>query len=177
MKFTIHDMGMGMIQAVNDDIALIGGMRSGNSSADVTRLRYVIYDMTMYAEMSKANKSEQDIDKACQVGNVDLFVTDGTQFDVKGLVNIEIDKDKRKNGYASKVIKSILNTTENELNIHDIKKQYVSTWRKLGVEEFTNGNGRVVQASKYSGFLHGVIPAQTLEIELNAQNLDSEMSM
>lgn len=158
MKFTISDMGMGMIQAVNDEIALIGGMRSGNSSANTTRLRYVIYDVVKYAEMTDKGESQADIDNECQVGKVDLFIKDGTKFDVTGLVNIEVTK--KKEGYAKKVINGIVSTIDNELKIHDIKKKAVKIWEKLGVTSFTNGSGKEVDISKHKGFTEGFIPSR-----------------
>jgi hypothetical protein len=36
VKLKVQELGMGLVNAENDDIMLVGGMRSGNSQSDVT---------------------------------------------------------------------------------------------------------------------------------------------
>lgn len=180
MKLKISDIGMGLITAQNENILLAGGFRSGNSSAGVTRRKYMIYDKIRWNELEKidgitANEAQ---DKSL-VGFVELFVRDGKEdiFDVVGLVNIEINKEERRNGYARKTMDGIRHHTGNELEIHDIKKHYAATWRKLGVTLFHNGHGQPVQVSKSTGFIAGRMPPIDQAPEMSKKTQESSMDM
>lgn len=177
MKMKIQEAGMGFIQAENDKIVLAGGMRSGSSAADVTRKRFIILDVIKYNELSAQGAEQAVIDDKCNVGIVDLFIKDGTLFDVKGLVNIEIKKEHRKNGFARDVLEGIRHTTGQSLEIHDIKKHVASVWRKLGVETFHNGHGRELKVSKVSAKmnLNGTMPPIAPQLENNIE--DNSLSM
>lgn len=174
MKLKVQGIGMGLVNAQNNDIMLVGGMRSGNSSHDTTRRRYTIYDKRQWQSMAKEGVSDESIEKACNMGIVDLFVIDGQEesFGVKGLVNIEIKKEHRRKGIASKVVSAIRETTGQQLNVHDIKKHVSSVWRKLGVTEFHDGHGRPVQVSKVpaSRNINGVMPPLDLTLENKSKN-------
>lgn len=178
MKLECEQIGMGLIQAKNEKIILVGGMRSGSSSADVTRLRYQIIDPVRWKTMSENGATKEELNTWCEVGLVDLFVKDGTDFDVKGLVNIEINMLHRREGYARKVVEAIRHTTGNPLLIHDIKKRYASTWRKLGVENFHTSSGTPIKVSKVAASvtINGTMPAIGHEKTIEKSS-DSEMSM
>jgi hypothetical protein len=123
-----EDVGLGMEQLANDDIALVGGMRSGNSKGDETRLKYTVYDMkaiTKNDDMANANDYI--------LGDVELFVEDGTG-KIRGLVELNI-KDKKK-GIGRKIIDSLIQSdfVNDEFKIHSIKKSAVPFWKKMGVE-------------------------------------------
>lgn len=120
-----HDIGMGLYQMSNDEVALVGGMRSGNSSAGFTRLKFMIYDLR--GAEGQLTPEEQE---AREAGIVELFVKDGTQT-AEGLVNIELKPNFRKGGTGRLVIQS-LKDTFGELKIYDIKKKAVPFWRKMG---------------------------------------------
>ncbi len=177
MKMNVKEAGMGFIQAENDRIVLAGGMRCGNSPADVTRKRFIILDVLKYNELQAQGAEQSVIDDKCNVGIVDLFIKDGTKFDVKGLVNIEIKKEHRKNGLAREVLNGIRHTTGQSLEIHDIKKHVASVWRKLGVETFHNGHGRELKVSKVSAktLLNGTMPP--IEPKLENTIDDNSLSM
>lgn len=170
MKLEIQELGMGLVNAQNDDIILVGGMRSGSSSAGLTRRRYTIYDKVEWIKLDTAGVNEDDIEKACNKGFVDLFVKDNeyATLGVTGLVNIEIKKVHRREGLARKVIDAIRETTGQDLEIHDIKKHVASVWRKLGVTDFHDSHGRTMQVSKVPAFrnLNGTIPALEKALEV-----------
>jgi hypothetical protein len=183
MKLKIKEIGMGLINAQNNDIILVGGMRSGNSSADVTRRKYIVYDKEKWLNLSKKGVGDNQMEAACNMGHVELFIKDGEEakLGVKGLVNIEIKKEHRRNGIARKVINAIRETTGQSLEIHDIKKHVASTWRKLGVTEFHDGHGKPVMVSKQSASrtLYGTMPPleKSLKVKKKVLNaLDEGMS-
>ena len=123
-----EDAGLGMEQLANDDIALVGGTRSGNSRGDESRLKYIVYDMkaiTKNDDMANANDYI--------LGDVELFVEDGTG-KIRGLVELNI-KDKKK-GTGRKVIDSLMKSdfVNDDFKIHSIKKSSVPFWKKMGVE-------------------------------------------
>jgi hypothetical protein len=137
-------MAMGMEQLSNDDVALVGGMRSGSSQGDETRLKYTVYDMkaiTKNDDMANADKYE--------LGDVELFVEDGTG-KVRGLVQINI-KDKKK-GSGKKIIDSLMASdfVNDDFKIHDIKKKALPFWKKMGVE-FENPKGEANLKRKGGG--------------------------
>jgi hypothetical protein len=125
-KLETHDIGMGLYQMANDELALVGGMRSGNSSAGYTRLKFMIYDLRGW-EGGQMPAEEQE---AREAGFVELFVKDGTQT-AEGLVNIELKTNFRRGGTGRLVIQS-LKDTYGELKIYDIKQKAVPFWRKMG---------------------------------------------
>lgn len=121
---------MGLEEMHNDEIVLYGGMRSGNSKGDRTRLRFMIFDR----KMLDAGVPQEE----CEVGFTELFVMDsapsGPLGDIEGLVNIEIKKEFRKGGYGSKVINALKATTKNKLQIYDVQKKAYPFWRKVGAK-------------------------------------------
>lgn len=177
MKLTITDVGMGLIAAHNDSISLVGGMRSfqGVNAAGTTRLKYIIQDNLIYNEMKSAGFSDSDSDRKCSIGFIELNIANGSKFDVCGLINIEINKDERKKGYAKTVINSILATIEKDLPIHDIKKHYASVWKKLGVSCFTNLYGEEIKVTKATGTINGLIPHNAPEKVLKVDSCSFSM--
>ena len=173
MKFEVQNIGFGLIAAENDNIILLGGMRSGSSSAHVTRRKYDIHDKNLWAKLIDEGMDKGEAQDKSKAGFVELFVKDGEElrFGVTGLVNIEINEDKRKSGLARKVLDGVRHTTGKELEIFDIKKHYASTWRKLGVEVFHNTQGGPVKVSQYKGTINGTMPP----IE-QAKNLEQKQS-
>jgi len=182
MKLKVQELGMGIINAENDDVMLVGGMRSGNSQSGATRRRYTVYDKLEWLKLSKEGMHEDNVEKACNKGIIDLFVKDGEEvsFGVKGLVNIEIKKPHRREGMAKRVLNAIRETTGQELEIHDIKKHVASVWRKLGVTEFHSSNGRPMQVSKVPAHmnLNGTMPALESALEVKTSpEYDSDDGM
>lgn len=179
MKLNIENIGLGLIAASNDNIILAGGMRSGNSSANLTRRKYTIYDKSIWEDMLKNGSSNDDAQIASEVGITELFVEDGKELSlgVTGLVNLEVKKEHRKKGIARKVVDAIRHTTGKELGIFDIKKAYVSTWRKLGVEDFHNGSGKTIKVSKHTGPIYGTMPPIELAKTNDKTEKDPEFGM
>ena len=121
-----HQTGM-IDQMSNDDIALVGGMRSGNSKGDETRRMYTLYDMKNMDE-DFANAQDQEI------GNIQLFTEDATD-KIRGIVDIKIPTSKRKQGHARKAIESIVASefSNKPFKIYDITKTAYPFWKKMGV--------------------------------------------
>lgn len=119
------ELGMGLSQYTNDNFIMWGGMRSGNSPAGETRLRFVIYSV----ELLKSGVEQE----AAEVGYVELFVNDETH-EITGLVNIVIKPKFRKGGYGRKIVQDIKDTTKTGLNIFDIQKRAKRFWDKMGVQ-------------------------------------------
>ena len=128
-----HDMPMGMFNMQNEDVAIAGGMRSGNSRAGLTRLKFMIFDLRGLDGQMTAEEQE-----ARDSGYVELFVKDGTK-DVEGLVNIEIKPAMRRSGIGRIVIQSLADTFD-DLRIYDIKQKAVPFWRKMGATFYADSH-------------------------------------
>jgi hypothetical protein len=116
-------------EMVNDEIVIAGGIRSGNSKGDETRRKYIIYDY-------KSMLEKDDIDNAAkyELGSLQLFVEDRTG-KIRGLVDIKIPKDKRKQGAARKAIEALVNSefSNKPFKIYDIQRSAYQFWKKMGV--------------------------------------------
>lgn len=146
------DAGMGMVQMWNDNVAIVGGLRSGGSSAGLTRLKYVLYDIK--------GANEKGIEpQDNEVGFVELYVEDGSG-NIEGLVNIKLDPKNRRGGLGREIIQSLIESpfVNRPFKVYDIKKGAVPFWRKMGVE-FTAMDFKtpVTNPSKRTGGLFGVI--------------------
>lgn len=126
-----REMAWGMEEMANDDIALVGGIRSGSSPANLTRLKYSIYDVPVLKQLQQTGGDQND----ALVGYVDLMVEDGTG-DVVGLVNIEMKRGGKRQGYGSQVIRSIIDSpfARKPFRIYSIQPKAVGFWKKMGVE-------------------------------------------
>lgn len=126
-KIERFPMGLGMEQIVGDHVALVGGMRSGNSPANETRLKYIIFDIAMH----EAGKEEE-----AEVGFCELFIEDGTG-EILGLVNIKMKQGYRSLGYGEKVLQDLIDNAKNgELRIHDVNTNSRARkfWNKMGIQ-------------------------------------------
>tara|TARA_B100000749_G_scaffold280150_1_gene275013 strand:+ start:3042 stop:3602 length:561 start_codon:yes stop_codon:yes gene_type:complete len=173
MKLEINQIGMGCVAAENSEVGLVGGIRSGGSSEGLTRRKYVIFDSQRWSQMAKEGAEHKVMEKACNVGFIELLVKDGEEdtLGVTGVANIQIKPKERDNGIGRKVINAIRETTGQALEIHDIKKHRAGVWKKLGVTEFHNGEGRPVQVSKQHAdlLLYGTMPPIGQEPEVKAK--------
>lgn len=158
-KMSKHDIGMGMTAYQNDEIVLVGGFRSGGSSSEYTRLKYLVYDISTVSPAEAQENSDE-----YEVGFVEVFVLSSGKID--GLVNIELKPKFRRGGFGKKVIKSLMLTTGSDLKIFDIKKKALSFWIKMGVEFYKSIEFKVKldnpprkQLTLMSKFgLYGIIP-------------------
>jgi hypothetical protein len=125
------EIGMGLEQMHNNDIALVGGMRSGSSPAGLTRLRYSIYDVPMLKQLKQDGGDQYD----AHVGYVELMVEDGSG-NLAGLINIEMKRGSKRAGYGEQVIRSIMDSpfAQKPFKIYDIQKKALGFWKKMGVE-------------------------------------------
>jgi len=152
-KMAKTEHGFGMTSYQNDEIMLAGGMRSGNSKGDQTRLKYLIYDIEGVMSKEEFHKEQ----KEREVGFVELFVMDATG-EIDGLVNIKINPKSRKGGYGRKVIRAILDTIDGDLKIYDIKQGAISFWNKMGIEYYSaDFETRINKPRKVRTGLFGII--------------------
>jgi len=122
---TKHELGMGMSSYQNKEIFLAGGMRSGNSDSEHTRLKFMVYDIRGVEPEEFRDRQEE-----LEMGFVELFVVDATG-EIDGLVNIKLEPKARGNGVGRIVIES-LKATAGSLKIFDIKRSAIPFWKKMG---------------------------------------------
>ncbi len=130
-KLKKHEMGMGMSSYQNSDVLLAGGMRSGNSDAQHTRLKFMIYDIRDITPEEFREKQDE-----LEMGYVELFVNDSTG-EIDGLVNINLKPKARGNGIGRAVIESLI-TTAGNLKIYDIKRTAIPFWKKMGATFYSD---------------------------------------
>lgn len=136
-QMTRTDIGFGLSQWANDNFALVGGYRDGSSSAGESRLRYDILSVPFY--------NEKGPDHA-KIGYVVFRVSDEDD-SILGLIDIKLDPKHRKSGFGRQLIKDIVDSTKDGLDIHDIKKSAQKFWAKVGTE-FTNNRNTQGRISK-----------------------------
>jgi hypothetical protein len=149
------EIGMGLEQMHNNDIALVGGMRSGSSPAGLTRLRYSIYDVPMLKQLKQDGGDQND----ALMGYVELMVEDGSG-NIAGLINIEMKRGSKRAGYGTQVIRSIMDSpfAQKPFRIYDIELKAVGFWKKMGVE-FTRSDFKTpTEPTKLNaGHIFGII--------------------
>jgi len=121
----------GMSQFANNKIVIAGGFRDGTGSADVgeVRLKYFVYDHTQQGPNGNA----------IEVGSVVLNVDMNDPSKIMGLVNIDIKKKFKGQGYGRYIIDSIKSTILGPINIYDVKKGAVGFWDKMGATPNVSG--------------------------------------
>jgi len=151
-KLERSPIGMGLEAMHNDEIAIVGGMRSGNSKGDETRLKYMVYDVKgLSGEMTEEETKKREI------GYVELFVEDGSG-KIRGLVNIQLTPKFRKGGLGRKVIDSLMTVVDKQLEINDIKKSAITFWKKVGTKFYDSTLTNVVDKPRqHKGTLRGII--------------------
>lgn len=137
MKLDVESIGFGLIAAQNNEVALVGGMRSGNSGPGETRAKFMIYDTQEMDALINKGMQPQDAQKESESGFVELYLKDGDKFDVSALVNIEVDKDKQGKGLGTKVVQSLIDSKEGSLDIIDIQPTSFPFWNKMGVDNWS----------------------------------------
>jgi len=125
------NIGHGMEEFRNDDIALVGGIRAGSSPANTVNLRYAIYDVPLLQQLKQQGGDEDQ----AHMGFVDLYLDDVTG-DIVGLINIEMKRGNKRAGYGAHVIRSIMDSpfTRKPFRIYDIQMKALGFWKKMGVE-------------------------------------------
>ena len=133
-KMILREAGFGTTQLSNGDIAFVGGLQTeGLGTPGTARLRYSIFDMQVYKEQGAA-----DADSGFVEINIAIDEDGNLTDTIEGLVNIEINKDKRGNKIAQRSINALLSNAQNgELKIYDIQKKAKGFWENLGIE-YTN---------------------------------------
>lgn len=120
-----HTPGAFGEQYVNDAVALVGGFRTGKiPPPGYNRLFYTIISMEEYKETGDADASTY--------GTCELYKN--AQGELCGLIDIKLDKSKRKAGIGGAVIKSLLATYGKDFAVMDIRKPAVGFWKKMGCE-------------------------------------------
>jgi len=121
-KLIKSEVGM-FTQYVGDNFFLHGGMRSGNSPGNLTRVMYNIYSKNI----------EGHDGRLVHIGKVELFIEDSTG-EIEGLINISFMPTYRKRGFGEKLIKDLVDTTPNGLKIYDVKPAAKGFWNKMGIQ-------------------------------------------
>lgn len=117
----------------NDDICLFGGWRVGSSPAGYLRVGYVILDVPIFNQTGDQ--------QAAEMGNVHVYRDNENR--LAALINIELDKTKRKEGVGGRVVRALAATHDDHLVIIDIRPKAVGFWKKMGCE-FYYSNGTPV---------------------------------
>ena len=182
MQMDVTDIGFGLSTAQNDEIALVGGARSGNSDPGETRVKFDIYDITQLDAYINDGMKEEDAQKKSKSGFVELYLTNGeNRFNVAALVNIEINEDKQGNGLGRKVVQSLMATSQEPLDIIDITPDAFPFWKKMGVDKWGtqrgNDNLSFVDAHRKrdTSTIHGQIPTD-VNIEASLETPKQEIS-
>lgn len=139
---------MGMFAMQNPDVAIVGGMRSGNSRAGLTRLKFMIYDLRGVEGQLQGDEWDER-----EAGFVELFVHDGTK-NVEGLVNIELKPAMRRSGIGRVTIQALADTFD-DLRIYDIQQKAVPFWRKMGATFYADSHFTQI-AKKTTGVRTGL---------------------
>ena len=125
-----EEIGMGLETMTGEHITLFGGMRSGNSPANETRLKFIIYSNDIL------NQVEPEEQEKAKIGFVELFVEDGTA-EILGLVNIKIDNPYKSEGFGEKIVTDLVDSAKGgELRIHDVNTNSRARkfWNKMGIQ-------------------------------------------
>jgi hypothetical protein len=124
-----EEIGMGLETMTGEHITLFGGMRSGNSPANETRLKFIMYSNDILDQ-------EPEDQNEAKIGIVELFVEDGTA-EILGLVNIKIDNPYKSQGFGEKIITDLVDSAKGgELRIHDVNTNSRARkfWNKMGIQ-------------------------------------------
>jgi GNAT superfamily N-acetyltransferase len=124
------DLGFGMFGWADGDIGIFGGTRSGGfQKHGQFRCSFSLYDTHF--------KSHTGQDK--MIGTLELIVTtpntDEEPRQIKELVDIEIVKELRGQGYGRRVVDAVMRIAEDDILVADIKKTKLPFWKKMGVED------------------------------------------
>ena len=74
-----------------------------------------------------------------EVGSIDVLIPTGTE-DIVALVNIEIKRGIKKQGYGKRIVEMLVNYSRRHnrpLMVLDIQKKALGFWKKMGVKFVT----------------------------------------
>ena len=152
-----QEHGMGFEVWYGDKIALAGGMRSGGSPPGLVRCAYTVIDT---AAMQQGVPQEQ-----ADVGVVELYKD--TNNEIRGLINIKLNKQNRRAGIGSEVIRSLLDTCPTAFTVWDIRKTAIGFWAKMGCQFVSTTGQPIPNPRKYVGsVLVGIIPKAGMPIDI-----------
>lgn len=129
-SFQKKEQGLFKIWA-NDEICLVGGMRSGSSPSGYTRVRFIAYDKSKALSREQKALLEED-----EVGKLEIFI--GEDDSIYGVVNLEMNQ--KRSGFGTKLIRSLLASTEDGLRVFDIRKKAFGFWKKVGAKFYSDKN-------------------------------------
>jgi hypothetical protein len=120
-----HTPGAFGEQYVNSQVALVGGIRTRFiPPKGFDRLFYTIISMEEYNRTQNADEAT--------FGTCDLYKNMAGE--LCGLIDIKLDKNKRKAGIGGMVIRGLLATYGKDFTVMDIRRPAIGFWRKMGCE-------------------------------------------
>lgn len=134
--------GMGLTMLYNNEIMIAGGMRSGNSPAYITRMKYVIYDLILVRKLVEEGMDRDDAFDQAISGQIQLFILDDTDTEIHGVSDIQITQKKA--GIGRKVIKALVDdcaANNKPLHVYDIMKNALGFWDKMGCKFYNTSFG------------------------------------
>lgn len=159
-SIALTHQGNGMMeQWQNEEVCLAGGWRTGGSPADYMRVGYSIIDVQEYLKTQDAAASD--------FGLVECYKNSRNQ--LAALINIKLDKTKRKAGIGGKVVRALVATYPDHFTIIDIRRPAVGFWKKMGAEFYTPNAKPVTAPGSFRGhdILVGVIRKAGSQTELS----------
>lgn len=123
MNFTGY--GFGLYGWDDGDLCLVGGVRdNGYHPAGKTRSKFLVYD----------SKEKDENGRPSVIGHVTLLVKNDDEPVIENLINLTIEKKRRKQGYGRRVVEMISEIARGDVLICDIKNSAKTFWKKVGVE-------------------------------------------
>lgn len=128
MKY--YNLPLELFGWANSDIGIFGGWRHPTMHPPGKLVcNFGIFD-------TKA-KIETGLDT--QVGKVRMLIKlpteEGGECEIESLIELEINKELRKNGYGRRAVAAIHEAAKQDIKIVGIKKTKVPFWKKVGVED------------------------------------------
>jgi RNA polymerase sigma factor (sigma-70 family) len=164
--FIEQKMPFGTRALIGKVYSYVGGGRSGSSEAGEHRGGYDVYDTRAI--------SPESMNDAKVIGRVELFedVRDGA---IKKLVVIEVAKNERRKGHATRILREILANTRGEsLEVRDIRNKNLTKLIKQNFTGVTANNAGVVNAiiPKEGNLDTGISSAASNDIRFDRRKSD-----
>lgn len=147
MKY-YDDLGMGLFGWANENIGIFGGWRHPTLHPPGKLVcNFIIYDT------AEKLRTGNDVEVGTVRFLIKLAQEEGAEHEIESLIELEIKKDRRKQGYGRKTIEAVSEIVKQDIKIVDIKKTKLPFWKKVGVEN-------IVTEGKQRPTIHGWLKKQ-----------------